>query len=118
MENINVQDLSSAISGFQQCKGDYKDKHEDYINECLEILPSGSGIDNGVKLDLNLSSPEKIVFTLGFHHLHENGYYDGWTEHKVIIVPSLQHRYNLKITGKDRNFTKDYLHNLFSDLFC
>jgi hypothetical protein len=76
-------------------------------------LPSGSGVDRGCKIDLDDSGPEKIVITFGFHHMDEHGSYDGWTDHKAIITPSLHFGFNLRITGKDRNGIKEYLSDLF-----
>lgn len=76
-------------------------------------LPSGSGIDSGVKFDFDASTPEKLVFDFGYHHMNDGGYYDGWTNHSLIVTPSLQFGFSLRITGKDRNDTKDYLHEIF-----
>jgi len=76
-------------------------------------LPSGSGIDSGVKFDYDASMPEKLVFTFGYHHMDENGMYDGWTEHTLIVTPSLQFGFHIRITGKDRNQVKDYLYETF-----
>jgi len=41
------------------------------------------------------------------------GYHDGWTDHQLIVTPSLQFGFHIRITGKDRNQTKDYLHETF-----
>ena len=78
-------------------------------------MPSGAGFDNGTKIVLEECTEEKLVFTTSFHHMNENGVYDGWTEHKVIVKPSLFSGFVLKITGKDRNDTKDYIHASFVD---
>lgn len=79
-------------------------------------LPSGSGINNGSKVNLKLSTSQKIVIDTAFHHMDENGYYDGWTEHKIIITPCLKYGYNIKVTGRNRNQIKDYLYDLFDNL--
>ncbi len=79
-----------------------------------EHLPSGSGIDCGVKLDES-SGPERLVFTLSFHHMDEAGYYDGWTEHKAIVTPTLADHdgMRLRVTGgRNRNDINDYLHDV------
>lgn len=83
----------------------------------LNFMPSGSGIDCGTKLDIDASLAQgKLVFTLSYHHMNENGMYDGWTEHKAIVSPSLAHGFELKITGRDRNQIKEYLHETLH--FC
>jgi hypothetical protein len=47
--------------------------------------------------------------------MDENGYYDGWSEHKIIITPDLVNDFNVKITGKNRNNIKEYINSCFSD---
>ena len=88
--------------------------HADTIEQLVkDMMPSGSGIDAGTKLDLDASTGSKVVFTFGFHHMTDGGYYDGWTEHKAIVTPCLMFGFNLKITGRDRNMIKDYLHETY-----
>ena len=83
------------------------------IEEETAELPSGSGIDSAPKFDFDASTPEKLVFDFGYHHMNENGMYDGWTEHSLIVTPSLQFGFRIRITGKDRNQVKDYLYETF-----
>ena len=90
------------------------DRHEDTIESLVkDFMPSGSGFDSGTKLDLDASHADKLVFTTSYHHMNEAGYYDGWTEHTVTVTPSLQHRYNLRISGRNRNDIKDYMRQTF-----
>ncbi len=90
-------------------------KHEAKILELVkETAPSGSGIDCGTKIDLDASTGEKLVFNFSYHHMNESGIYDGWTEHKAIVVASLQFGFDLTITGRNRNQIKEYLHETFS----
>jgi hypothetical protein len=78
-------------------------------------LPSGSGFDNGpAHLDLARSGPDRLVFTgADFHHMDENGMYDGWTEHTVVVTPSLAHGFTVRVTGRDRNEIKSYIADTF-----
>lgn len=39
--------------------------------------------------------------------------YDGWTDHTVIVTPSLRSGFDIRITGRDRNQTKEYLYEVF-----
>lgn len=95
--------------------GEWQTKWEDAIESLCENLPSGSGIDNGTRIDLDRSNGTGwIVFTTAFHHMNENGMYDGWTEHEVKVTPCLHSGFNLKISGRDRNQIKEYLHDVFS----
>lgn len=76
-------------------------------------LPSGSGFDSGTKLDLDASREDKLVFVTSFHHMNQNGFYDGWTEHTVTVTPSLSDRFHLRVSGRNRNDVKDYIHESF-----
>jgi hypothetical protein len=86
------------------------------LEKILELLPSGSGIDSGIQFDEDKSNPNKLIFKFSFHHMSSDGYYDGWTEHKLIIKPEFG-SFDLNITGKDRNMIKDYLYDMFYNLF-
>jgi hypothetical protein len=111
------QALSSAVGALLNClasnNAEWKSKWEDRIKDIMRSAPSGSGIDCGTELDLDASTADKLVFTFEYHHMNENGYYDGWTSHKAIVTGSLQFGKSLHITGRDRNNIKEYLHETF-----
>lgn len=93
---------------------DWYKKHTDRIERLVRnLMPSGSGIDSGTKIDLDESHADKLVFTTGFHHMNDTGYYDGWTDHTIIVVPSLIHRFTMRVSGRNRNDIKDYLYDTF-----
>lgn len=90
-------------------------RHEDAaIALTKHFMPSGSGVDCGTAIDLDKSTGERLIFTTSFHHMDDAGGYDGWTNHSVFVIPSLQFGFLLRITGRDRNGIKEYLHELFS----
>lgn len=111
------QVIATAVQARINCKErantEWFDRWTETIERETNNLPSGSGIDSGVKFDFDVSTPEKLVFNFGYHHMNECGMYDGWTEHSLIVTPSLQFGFHLRITGKNRNDTKDYLHEIF-----
>lgn len=78
----------------------------------LTKLPSGSGIDSGTLLDES-SKPNRLVFTFGYHHMNDAGFYDGWTDHSAIVTPSLTSDFDLRITGRNRSDIKEYLQQTF-----
>ena len=118
MDKLIYQRISSLIDAYirniETGNTEWELKHKASIDALLEEFPSGSGFDNGTKLDFQKSTPENLIFYTSFHHMNENGYYDGWTEHTITIKPSLQFGYRLVISGKDRNDIKEYIHETFS----
>jgi hypothetical protein len=94
------------------------DNHQNSIDTILSDFPSGSGFDAGTnleQLEQPVSTPEKLVFNTSYHHLNENGFYTGWTNHNVIVTPSLQFGYNIKVTGKNINGIKEYVTECFAN---
>lgn len=111
---------------------------QDEIDEIIsKHLPRGSGIDNDTKLFVPEESYEsfqksrgikndgRLILTSSFHVLDDNGFYDGWINFTVEIIPSLANNFKLQIKG---NFTnrqnhirkhasdiKEYLYDLFSE---
>lgn len=100
-------------SGNKEWEEKYGEKLQTYIDE----LPHGSGIDGKTYLHGN-STPNKLVFYTDYHYMNENGYYDGWYGYKIIVTPSLQNDFDLKIIGKDTpNRAKEYLYEVFQEAF-
>ncbi len=90
------------------------EKHQSKIDRLMDqYAPSGSGIDSGTTLDLEASSDNKLIFHCGYHHMDENGYYDGWTDHTITVKPSLARDFTLTVSGRDRNGIKSYLSDIF-----
>ena len=108
--------LAQAIQWYNDTTEEFKGQAKDKIKTLEKQLPSGSGVDAGSSVNLKLSTSQKIVIDTAFHHMDGNGYYDGWTEHKVIITPCLKYGYSIRITGRNRNQIKDYLYDLFDGL--
>ena len=110
--------LASLVQAHINCEisgnKEWFEKHEARIEELVKnYMPSGSGFDCGTKIDLDKSTPEKLVFYTDFHHMNEVGYYDGWTEHRITVRPSLAFGFTLTISGRNRNEIKDYIHQAF-----
>ncbi len=119
MKTPIFQSIAKKIQARQNCinSKNYSKwcKHENAILDLIkQTAPSGSGIDCGTKIELDLSNENKLVFNLSYHHMNENGMYDGWTEHQVIVTPSLTQQFQIRITGKDRNEIKDYLRETYA----
>jgi hypothetical protein len=116
------QTIASAIAGkliaVDNCaksgNSEWEQKHLDAIRSHLASAPSGGGFDCGTEIDLTRSTPQRLVFTTAFHHMDDDGYYDDWSNHEVIVKPCLWSGFSLRITGRNRNEIKDYIHETFS----
>lgn len=88
---------------------EWEAKHSEHLSSLVaSFLPSGSGWDCGTALDRDASLPSKLVFYGSFHHMDEQGYYDGWTEHRITVRPAFN-GLDVSVSGKDRNGVKDML---------
>lgn len=76
------------------------------------VLPSGSGFDNGTTIDLDNSNAKQLAFETSFHHMNEHGMYDGWTEHRVVVKPAFD-GFTITVSGRNRNDIKDYIAETF-----
>lgn len=92
----------------------WEDERDRRIEKVMTLAPSGSGFDAGTKLD-DSSTGEKIIFNTAFHHMNENGYYVGWTNHKITVKPSLIWGFDMTVSGRDKNGVKDYISDCFNE---
>lgn len=89
----------------------------DYLNDIVrKHAPDGSGFDHGTTLDMDRSTPDRLVFVTAFHHMNDGGFYDGWTDHTVTVTPSFIGGYDIRISGRDRNGIKDFIAEAFASL--
>ena len=118
------QTIACRLAALRNCQEsgnvEWEGRHEEAL-EFIEynFLPSGSGFDCGTKINVKESTPDRLVLETSFHHMNEHGYYDGWTEHKIIVTPSLSSGFDLRVTGRNRNQIKEYIADMFgSALDC
>jgi hypothetical protein len=114
------QSIARSFDAMQTCAKsgnvEWENKHADtIIAQVQKYLPSGSGIDCGVKFSFEKSHTDKLVFTFEYHAMNESGYYDGWYDYTLIVKPSLAFDFDMTLQGKDYNGCKDYLIDIFSD---
>ena len=113
------QHIASTLQARRNCEvsnnKEWYDKHSEALKAMEDELPSGSGIDCGTKIDLDRSTPNKIVLTMEYHHMNDVGMYNGWTAHDIIITPSLQNEFDMRITGRDRNYIKECLYETYHE---
>lgn len=89
-----------------------------------DLLPSGSGIDSGCKIDLEKSRVNKIVINSSYHLMDEFGGYCGWVDFKVTVTPQLSGFPSVRVMFIDYKHMDyqqkkllygltDYLYNVF-----
>lgn len=110
--------LANAIVARKNCqRSNNREWFDVWMNRIGTIVndhfPSGSGFDNGTHIDLEKSTAEKLVFNTAFHHMNEGGYYDGWTEHSVIVTASFIGNFTMKISGPNRRDIHEYIAQCF-----
>ena len=113
--------IANLFCAYNNCvksgNNEYKNIHEDALNQLVkDNFPSGSGFDKGTKFNWEKSSRNKLVFNISFHHMDDNGYYCGWTDHEVIITPDLVFQYDIRVTGKNYRDIKEYIGEVFSSV--
>lgn len=111
--------IASEIERLKRCQTTNSEHYAPAINSAetrLEnlqaCLPSGSGIDCGTKIDIDKSNTNEIVLHCSYHHMNDNGFYDGWTEHKIRIWPTFD-GFDFTISGRNRNDVKEYLEQCY-----
>jgi len=104
--------ISDAMRALENCTAsgnDYADIWRDRLEQAArDLLPSGSGFDNGTQIDFEESRAGRVVLKTAFHHMTEAGFYDGWTYHAIILTPAFGSP-ALRVMGRDRNGIKEYI---------
>lgn len=114
------QVIANKVAAWHNCQNsdylnqEWQDRHEDDVEQLVkDHMPSGSGFDAGTTIDWDRSTGEKLVFHTSFHHMDDNGSYDGWTEHDVVVKPSLIHEFIIDVKGRNRNDIKEFIAESF-----
>jgi hypothetical protein len=121
MSNKLYQVLARTIQARQNCNiinpipetREWFVKHSGHVCKLVsEHMPSGSGFDNGTKIDLDASHVNKIVLHTSYRHRAIDP--DEWTEHIVTVTPDLASGFTLRVSGRNRNDIKDYIAETFA----
>lgn len=119
MKQKLYRSIAVAIQARDNCI-EHNRAYVDHWNDRLEwiqsnLLPHGSGFDNGTTIN-NDSTPDRLIFNTAFHHMDDNGMYGHWTDHQVIIRASLTSGFDIRITGRNYRDIKDYIGDTFGYL--
>lgn len=114
--------IASVLSALDRCikanKQEWIDRYMQTLDDLEKCLPHGSGFDEGSHLWYGKSTPERLVIHTAYHHMTEDGMYDRWTFHDVIVTPSLQFGFTLRVTGRDYKGIKEYIGEYFSEVLA
>ena len=103
-----------AIKNCQKTGNEFEESHKNKLQQLIEeYLPHGSGIDGEIGVDIDQSTPEKVVIYFEYHLMDENGCYVGWENYELKCTPSFIYGVDIKIKGKNKNDLKDYFYQLF-----
>ena len=114
--------IATALEARRNCEKTgnelWFDNWTDTLDKAIGQLPHGSGLDGKTELS-ELSTPNKLIVTAEYHCMNENGYYDGWINLTIAVIPSLTFDFELKITGRFGKYqdVKDYLYDIFNEAF-
>lgn len=76
----------------------------------VELLPIGNAIETECDLLLNSTKKRIVIFTAYWHPIMKE-----WINHQVIITPSFEGEIDIRVTGKNVNNIKQYLHDVFRE---
>jgi hypothetical protein len=117
------QQIAKALCAYENCQKSDNSIWQNKWDALLEhiednILPSGSGIDNGCKIDRDASNAHKLVITFGYHHMDEHGgFYSencGWSDYRCVLRADLALDYTVDVYGREVSCgLKEYLAELF-----
>lgn len=110
-----VNAIHTAIMAMNTCNANnnpYAETWLEKLGQYETALSHGSGIDNGTSIDIEKTTKNRIILHTAFHHMDENGFYDGWTYHDIIVAPTFD-GIDITVTGKNRNDIKTYLTDIF-----
>jgi hypothetical protein len=86
---------------------------EERLKRLIDSAPWGSGFDRGTNLEIADQKAGQLRFDTAFHHIDDNGTYDGWTEHVVTVKPSLAWGFELRVSGRNRDNIKEHIAERF-----
>ena len=75
-----------------------------------KLLPIGNGIEKECVILLK-STEKRIVIDTAYWHYETSR----WTDHQIVITPSFEGEINIRVTGKNVDNIKEYLHEVFRE---
>jgi hypothetical protein len=109
-----IQAIMACAGCVERCKAnnnaEWLPRWQKRLTSLYALLPSGSGIDNGTKI--RTMESWKLTLIADFHHMNDQGVYDGWTEHVVTVRPDWR-GIRVNVSGPNRDKIRDHLVELY-----
>ena len=122
MKRKIYQSMANSIQARLNCiksgNTEFINSHTEYLeNYLLNKLPHGSGLDYTWHYDFNKSHGNKIVLTMSFHAMDQNGFYDKVIDFIVVVTPDFISDIDLTITGNFGKYqdVKNYLYDIIGE---
>ncbi len=109
-----AQAYSDANGAYERCcdtgNALWRNRWMGRMQQLVGTLPHGAGIDGDLKV--KRCTGQHITITFDFHHMDENGGYDGWSYYAIFCTATFS-GVDVRVQGRDAGGTKDYLADLF-----
>lgn len=94
----------------------FVDQREDNLDKLEGLLPSGSGIDCGSRIDRESYSETEFSIDADYHYMDDNGFYAGWFTFRITVTANLAWNYNVEceITSNDTDEDWEYIEDLYN----
>lgn len=112
MKRTIPQAIAQRVQALEHCPEHAASHHREALQNLARLLPSGSGFDRGTSIDIDNSRPSRLVLETAFHHMDDNGFYCGWTNHLVIVTPCFE-GFDVRVTGRNYRQIKDFIADTF-----
>lgn len=114
-----IEKIARTLVAYKNCEKsnnkEWFEKHYETLKDLtFQYLPTGSGFDGQINVNIEDSTSEKIVIDYEFHHMDEYGSYSYWGNYRSVATPSFVFGLSLKTTGgkytEDREYVDEVLY--------
>jgi len=115
----NIQWLKSIQKTLENDKNhtckNFEDIAETRINQCIDKLSHGSGIDYDYKIDFKACNDTRLIIFQSYQPMDENGFYDKVIDFKIVLTANLRKDFDIKIIGNFGKYQdiKQYLYDVY-----
>lgn len=110
--------LAAALASLRDAENSRPQAREQWRahleNLAREFLPKGPAMPNGTQVDLEDSSPNRIVLLT--NHKHVGGAQGtSWTHYRIVVEPSFLQGFSLAISGRDEGDVMEQIEEALRD---